>query len=111
MNTVTEQIFNHSRHSAASFQESVDQYARRIEQDIKDAILKDKSELHEIAGLAFSNMEEETLGFILLAMIGGDIGAIRSAQLMVVTEYQKAVRNTAELRAVRHVESMEPGTD
>lgn len=109
MNTVAERIFGKVLlHSEADRQALIQQTALRIERDLKAAVRKDKAELHEIAGCVLGFMDNETMGFILLAMDDGDIGAIRSAQLMLQNEFRAAMQRTAECRAIKHVEAMTP---
>lgn len=106
--SIAQRIFNRQFHSEGDRQRLIQQKTAQIERDIKTAILKDKAELHEIAELTFTEMEPETMGFVLLAFLTSDLGALRSAQLMVQGEYQQAVAKTAELRAIRQVEAMTP---
>jgi hypothetical protein len=95
-------------HSEQDRQDFIGQKARQFEREIASAIRKDKAELHEIAGCVLGFMENETMGFVLLAMDDGDIGAVRSAQLMLQNEFKEAIRRTAETRAVKAVEAMTP---
>jgi hypothetical protein len=109
MNTVAERVFGQKLlHSEPDRQAYIQQTALRIERDLKAAVRKDKAELHEIAGCVQSFMDAETMGFVLLAMDDGDIGAIRSAQLMLQNELLAAIQRTAECRAIKHVEAMTP---
>lgn len=107
--SIAERLFNKALfHSEQDRQDFIAQKAQQFERDIKTAIVRDKAELHEIAEIVFMEMEPETMGVVLLAFLNSDLGALRSAQLMVENEYRQAVAKTAELRAIKHVESMTP---
>jgi hypothetical protein len=110
MNTVSEQVFKHTRHSEADRQRYIDQTAKRIERDIYGDLLRKDDEALEIAGDILGFMEPETMVHIMRCALRGDISGANVARQFVLSAIDESVKRTAELRAVRHVEEMQPET-
>jgi hypothetical protein len=109
MNTISERIFNRQiLHSEASRQEYIGKKAKSIEKDIYAALMSDDAEADEIGECVASFMSTETMRHMVRCTLSSGPAAAGVLRQLMLIEIDAAVKRTAELRAIRHVEAMTP---
>jgi hypothetical protein len=53
-------------------------------------------------------MDNETMAFLIMSAMSGDLSSENAARLMLMTEIDAAIVRTAECRAIKRVESLTP---
>jgi hypothetical protein len=103
---IAERLFKRDFSSEAARDELIGEKADGIAKDITAMLLTNDSEAMEIAGDLFGCMEPETGARVLRAMLNPQ--TVEAGRLLILAEMGKTIANTAELRAIKQVEAMEP---